>query len=124
VTRFSSEIAEGFTNPRNVGELASPDASALAVDPVCGDQIRLTVRIEGGRIADARFRAYGCAVALGTASILTGWIIGMTPAALLGIDAEAVTHRVGGLSPAQSHCANLAVEVLRTLAADCPGCTR
>jgi nitrogen fixation NifU-like protein len=124
MARFSSEIADGFTNPRNVGELALPDASARVVDPVCGDQIRLTVKIEAGQIADARFLAYGCAAALGTASILTSWIVGMTPAALLDIDAEAVTHRVGGLSPSQSHCATLAVEMLRALVADCPGCAR
>jgi NifU-like protein involved in Fe-S cluster formation len=120
VARFSTQIVTAFTHPRNVGELASPDASAVVADPVCGDQVHLTLRIAEGRIVDARFRAYGCAAALGTASILTEWVIGMAPAELLHIDEAAVTGRVGGLSPRQSHCAKLAVDVLRTLAAHCP----
>lgn len=86
-------------------------------DPVCGDQIQVTVCIADGRIAEARFLAYGCAAALGTASILTEWIIGMEPAALLELDEAMVTARVGGLTPGQSHCAGLAVTVLRALGA-------
>jgi nitrogen fixation NifU-like protein len=121
MARFSKAIAENFTHPRNVGELTSPDASALVADSVCGDQIRLTARLADGRIAEARFLAHGCAAALGTASIMTEWIIGMKPTALLELDEAMVTTVVGGLAPGQSHCASLAVSVLRALADSDPG---
>lgn len=118
MARFSDEIIEHFTHPRNVGELPEPDAGASVADPVCGDQVRLTVRVDDGRIREARFLAHGCAAALGTASIVTGWIIGMGTEDLARVDEDAVTRRVGGLAPGQSHCARLAVEVLHALAED------
>lgn len=119
MARFSKAIVDHFTNPKNVGEVPAPDASAHVADPVCGDQVHLSVRVADGRIVEARFRSHGCAAALGTASILTEWIVGMEPAALAGLDEAGVTAKVGGLTPGQSHCARLAVDVLRALAQDC-----
>ena len=121
MARFSDEIIEHFTHPKNVGELPEPDADAFVADPVCGDQVHLTVRLGDGRICEARFLAHGCAAALGTASILTEWVVGMGPGDLLGLDEGAVTRKVGGLAPGHSHCARLAVEVLHTLAEACGG---
>lgn len=118
VARFSNPIIEHFTHPMNVGELPAPDASARVADPVCGDQVHLSIRVVEGRIGEARFRAHGCAAALGTASIVTQWIVGMEPGDLAGLDEAAVTDEVGGLTPGQSHCARLAVEVLHALAED------
>jgi nitrogen fixation NifU-like protein len=116
MARFSDEIIEHFTHPRNVGELPDPDVSASVADPVCGDQVHLTACVDGGRICEARFLAHGCAAALGTASIVTAWIVGMGPEDLAHLDETAVTRRVGGLAPGHSHCARLAVEVLHALA--------
>ena len=116
MARFSEEIIEHFTRPKNVGELPEPDAGASVADPVCGDQVHLTVRVGDGRICEARFLAHGCAAALGTASIVTAWIVGMRPRDLAHVDEATVTQRVGGLAPNQSHCARLAVEVLHALA--------
>ncbi len=118
MARFSDEIIEHFTHPKNVGELPEPDAGASVADPVCGDQVHLTVHVSVGRICEARFLAHGCAAALGTASILTAWIVGMEPEDLARVDEATVTQRVGGLAPGQSHCARLAVEVLHALADD------
>jgi nitrogen fixation NifU-like protein len=118
MARFSDEIVEHFTHPKNVGELPEPDADASVVDPVCGGQVHLTVRMGDGRICEARFVAYGCAAALGTASIVAEWVVGMGPEDLASLDEAAVTQRVGGLAPGQSHCARLAMEVLHALADD------
>ncbi len=116
MARFSDAIIEHFTHPKNVGELPEPDADVSVADPVCGDQVHLTVRVGDGRICEARFLAHGCAAALGTASIVTAWIVGMGPEDLARVDGATVTQRVGGLAPNQSHCARLAVEVLHALA--------
>lgn len=119
MARFSEAIIEHFTHPQNVGELPAADASAFVADPVCGDQIRLSARMACGRIGEARFRAHGCAAALGTASIVTEWIVGMEPGDLTGLGEAEVTLKVGGLTPGQSHCARLAVEALHALAEGC-----
>jgi nitrogen fixation NifU-like protein len=116
MARFSDAIVEHFTHPKNVGEVPDPDAAAFVADPVCGDQVRLTARVVDGRVGEARVLAHGCAAMLGTASIVTEWIVGMRRGDLRGLDEAAVSRRVGGLAPGQSHCARLAVDVLHALA--------
>jgi nitrogen fixation NifU-like protein len=91
------------------------DIEAEVRNPVCGDQIHLFARLDNKRIVDCSFLAYGCAAALGTASILTEAMKDRTIEELAAIQEADVIKLVGGLSPSQRHCAHLAREVLVAL---------
>jgi nitrogen fixation NifU-like protein len=112
---YSREVLDHFQNPRNAGDVEAPDASAELENPACGDVLRLTVKIDGGRITDIRFRAKGCVSAMACGSALTELVKGRTPdeARLLG--REELVETVGGLPEASSHAGHLAIDTLQTL---------
>lgn len=116
--RFSPLIVEHFTNPANAGELSDPDLRAVVGNPVCGDQIDITVRLSDGVVQEAKFVAYGCAAALGTASVITSELSGRRPAELTTVTEDDIVRQVGGLAPDQRHCATLGRDVLHALASN------
>src|SRR5581483_10953864 len=67
--KYTDLVMEHLKNPRNVGEIDAPDAFAEVSNPVCGDTLRLTVRFEDGRVAEARFKTRGCGAAIATSSV-------------------------------------------------------
>jgi NifU-like protein involved in Fe-S cluster formation len=110
---YSEALKDHLTNPRNAGEVADPDAAAEETNPVCGDRLRLTLRLSGGRITEARFLAYGCPPTLACGSALTEMLEGLTLAEAAAVTRARVTEAVGGLPKRKQHAAALAVETLR-----------
>jgi nitrogen fixation NifU-like protein len=115
MSNFSSLIIDHFSNPRNMGELPLADLNAVVRSPVCGDQIHLFAQMQEDRIAECTFLAYGCAAAIGTASILTEAIQRRCIDELAMIDAAKIVQLVGGLSPSQRHCAQLGHDAIEAL---------
>ena len=111
---YSATFKDHLANPRNAGEL--PDANAVAeeTNPVCGDRLRLSLRIRDGRIQAARFLAYGCPPTLACGSALAEMIEGMTLEDALKLTRVEIVKAVGGLSARKQHAASLAIETLRT----------
>jgi len=68
---YSPQLLDHFQNPRNAGDLADAEATAETENPVCGDVIRLSLRIQNGHIAEIRFKAKGCVPAMGCGSAVT-----------------------------------------------------
>lgn len=114
--RFSPEVIDHFTNPRNCGRLAAADVTAFVGNPVCGDQILLTARVRDDEISEVTFEAFGCSAALAVASILTEQLDGMALADVAVLDPDRVADWAGGLSPDQRHVAVLGGDVARRLA--------
>jgi nitrogen fixation protein NifU and related proteins len=85
---YPAAIVDHDRAPRNLGRLADASHAAHADNPLCGDEIDLTLRIAGDQIADARFEGRGCALSRAAASILTGQLPGLTPAAARALAAE------------------------------------
>ena len=110
---YSETFKDHLANPRNVGELADADAVAEQSNPVCGDRLRLSLRIRGGRIEAARFLAYGCPPTLACGSALTEMIEGMALEDASHLSRRAITEAVGGLPARKQHAAALAIETLR-----------
>jgi len=112
---YSPEVLDHFQNPRNAGEAESPDATAELENPACGDILRLTLKLDAGRIAEIRFRAKGCVPAIACGSALTELLKGRTvnEAQLLG--REELVRAVGGLPEASSHASHLAMDTLQAL---------
>lgn len=114
--RFSPTVIDHFSTPRNCGRVPGADVSALVGNPVCGDQILLSARTDGARVAQIGFEAFGCSAALAVASILTEHLAGMTVDELDAVDADLILLWSGGLGPEQRHTAVLGADVCRRLA--------
>lgn len=110
---YSEIFKDHLANPRYAGEL--PDANAIAeeINPVCGDRLRLSLRLHGEVIAEARFLAYGCAPTLACGSALTEMLAGMTRGQASQLTRQDITRAVGGLPARKGHAAALAIETLR-----------
>ncbi len=105
-------------NPRNVGVLEDADGVGRAGNPVCGDLMEMSVRIQGDVIADIRFRTFGCGAAIATSSMATELIKGKTIGDALEISNRAIAEALDGLPPIKMHCSVLAAEALRATLAD------
>ena len=110
---YSDTFKEHLANPRNAGPLEGADAEAEQVNPVCGDRLRLALRVSGGRVEAARFLAYGCPPTIACGSALAGMLEGMTMDEAARVTRAEITEAAGGLPPRKQHAAALASETLR-----------
>jgi nitrogen fixation NifU-like protein len=110
---YSAKFKDHIANPRNVGELDDANAVAEETNPVCGDRLRLSLRVRDGRIEAARFLAYGCAPTLACGSVLAEMIEGMTTADALLLTKREIAHALERLPARKQHAASLAIETLR-----------
>lgn len=109
---YSAQLLEHFQNPRNAGELVDADAAAQRENPVCGDVVRLSLKIDAGRIVAIRFKAKGCVPAMACASALTELAAGKTLQEAKNLRCANLVAAVGGLPQASSHAAQLALDAL------------
>ncbi len=109
---YSRELLDYFQNPRNVGEIGDADGSAQLENPVCGDVLRFTIKVEHGRIVDIRFKARGCVPAMACGSALTALAKGKTISEAKRLKHEDLIKIVGGLPEASAHAGHLALDTL------------
>jgi len=112
---YSRGLLDHFQNPRNAGEIEPPDRTARLENPVCGDILELTLKLEGERIADIRFRAKGCVPAMACGSAITELVKGKSVEEARQISREELVRKVGGLPPASAHASHLALDTLAAL---------
>ncbi len=112
---MSPELIEHFRNPRNVGDLPAPAITVEVSNPICGDILRLSARIEDGRVAESRFKVRGCTASIAAGSALTELIAGRDRAELKKLTAADVERAVGGLSNESKHAAVLCIDAIRAL---------
>jgi len=110
---YGPVVMDHFMNPRNVGEIENADGVGRVGSPVCGDVMMMTIKVEDGRIADIRFRTFGCCAAIASSSIATEMIKGSTLEEALRVTNAAVVEALGGLPEAKVHCSVLAEQALR-----------
>jgi len=114
---YRDYILDHYRNPRNFGSLDRCDASAEDVNPLCGDQIKMELQVDGGKVSDVRFSGKGCAISQASASMLTEGVKGMTLAEIAKLTKDAVLENVGiGISPTRLKCATLGLRVLKSAA--------
>jgi NifU-like protein involved in Fe-S cluster formation len=111
---YSDLLRNYLTDVRRGGEIENSDAAAEEVNPVCGDRLRLSLRINDGRITEARFLAYGCPPTLACGSALTEMIEGLTIEEARALTREDITRALGGLPARKTHAAALAIETLHS----------
>jgi nitrogen fixation NifU-like protein len=110
---YSAQLLDHFQNPRNPGDVPGADAMAEIENPACGDVLRLTLKIESGRVAEIRFKAKGCVPAMACASALTELVNGHTLDETRALKRDTLIAAVGGLPQASTHAAQLALDALR-----------
>lgn len=110
---YNDKVMDFFMNPRNVGEIENPDGVGTVGNPVCGDVMRLFIKVENDKIVDAKFKTFGCVAAISTSSMVTELIKGKEVDEVLSITNKAVTKALGGLPKKKLHCSVLAEEALR-----------
>ena len=115
---YSEKVMDHFLHPRNIGEI--PDASGIGNvgNPVCGDIMRLYIKVEGGKIIDVKFKTFGCGAAISTSSMVTEMVKGKTIEEALTITNKAVAEALGGLPAIKMHCSVLAEEALKSAIED------
>lgn len=108
----NEKILEHFRNPHNAGNLAEPTAVVEVANPVCGDTMRLSVRVQHGRVAEARFKTQGCVASIAAGSMLTDLLAGRSLAEAREITALRISEALGELPAATMHAAELAMDAL------------
>ncbi|MGA9570051.1 MAG: iron-sulfur cluster assembly scaffold protein [Candidatus Acidiferrales bacterium] len=112
---FNEIILDHFRAPHNAGDLPDATATVEVTNPVCGDILRLAVRIENRRVAAARFKAQGCVAAIACSSQLTDILIGKLTAELYAITPHQISGALGDLPPATFHAAQLCTDAVAAL---------
>ena len=108
-------ILDHYRNPRNSGTLENPDASFEDINPLCGDKIRMDLKLKDGVVTDVKFKGRGCAISQASASLLTEQIKGKTLEEINKIGKEDVLENVGiNISAARLKCALLGLKVLKS----------
>jgi nitrogen fixation NifU-like protein len=113
-SQYSEKVMEHFKNPRNVGEIPDADGIGNVGNPVCGDIMRLYIKVKDNVIVDAKFKTYGCGAAIATSSMVTELVKGKTVDEALKISNRAVAEALGGLPPIKMHCSLLAEQALKS----------
>ena len=110
---YSEAFRDHLAHPRNAGELEDADSVTELTNPVCGDRLRLSLSLRGGRVQAARFLAYGCPPTLACGSVLTELLAGKTTAEAARLTRQDIVRALGGLPARKGHAAALAVETLQ-----------
>ena len=109
---YSDVLLDHFRHPRNYGSLESPDVSNEAFNPLCGDRIRIELRLDNGIVSEARFKGDGCAISMAAASLLTELILNK-PVDKLISDEDLIAALQSEIQPARVQCAILPLAALR-----------
>ncbi len=115
---YSEKVMDHFTNPRNVGELEDANGIGEIGNAKCGDIMKMYIRVEDGRIADVKFKTFGCGSAIATSSIATEMIKGKTIEEALQLTNKAVVEALDGLPAHKIHCSVLAEQSIKAAIAD------
>lgn len=117
---YSDKVIDHYENPRNVGSFDKNDTSigtGLVGAPSCGDVLKLQIKVEDGRITDARFKSYGCGAAIASSSLVTEWVKGKTLSEAETIRNTDIATELA-LPPVKIHCSILAEDSIRAAIAD------
>jgi nitrogen fixation NifU-like protein len=110
---YTEHVMDHFSNPRNVGEVEDADGVGQVGNPVCGDVMRMTIKVDAeDHITNIKFKTFGCGAAVATSSMVTEMVMGKSLAEAAEISNRTVAEALGGLPPQKMHCSNLAADAV------------
>lgn len=115
---YSKKVMQHFQHPHNMGEMKNPDGVGEVGNRICGDVMRIYIKVKDSRIADIKFQTLGCAAAIATSSMITDLAKGKTLEEAEKITRANVSDALEGLPPIKEHCSNLAADGLKAAIED------
>ena len=115
---YSEKVMEHFRHPQNVGTIENADGVGEVGNPVCGDIMKIYLKIEGDVIADVKFETFGCGSAIASSSMATEMIKGKKLSEALAVTNKAVAEALDGLPAHKMHCSVLAEEAIKSAVKD------
>ena len=109
---YSEKVMDHFNNPRNVGEIPDADGIGSEGNPVCGDMMKIFIKVDKEKITDIKFKTFGCGAAIAVSSMITEMAKGKTLDEALEITKESVADALDGLPAQKQHCSNLGADAL------------
>jgi nitrogen fixation NifU-like protein len=109
---YSEKVMEHFQNPRNVGVIEDADGVGKVGNPVCGDMMEFYIKVKDNRIADVKFKTFGCGAAIAVSSMVSEMAIGKTLEEAMEITNDDVAEALEGLPKNKLHCSNLGADAL------------
>ena len=110
---YNEKVMDHFMNPRNVGEIENPDGVGTYGSPVCGDMTSITIKVEDDKIADAKFKTFGCGSAIASSSMATEIMKGKSIDEVLDMTTKQIVSELGGLPENKVHCSVLAGHAIK-----------
>ena len=117
-TLYNDTVMDHFMNPRNLGDINDADGVGEVGAAACGDIMKISIKVEDGKITDARFKTFGCGSAIASSSMATELIKGRTLDEAKHFSNQEVVDALGGLPPVKIHCSVLAEEALKAAIED------
>jgi nitrogen fixation protein NifU and related proteins len=116
---YNQTVLQYFQEPKRIGVLPPPAIQVEVMNPICGDILRLSLEMAGGRVQTAAFQAKGCTASIAAGAALAEWAEGKSPAELAALTPAAIETLLDGLPNESKHAAALAADAARTAAAAC-----
>jgi len=110
---FSAQVLDHFEHPRNPGEVKDADVTVQLENPACGDILKLSIKVSGDQLIEARFLAKGCVPAMACGSLLTELIVGKPVKQIRVLTREELVQAIGGLPESSGHASHLAFDTLQ-----------
>ena len=115
---YTDLVIEHFQNPRNVGTLEDPSGTGTVGNSVCGDMMKFQIKVQDNRIADVKYRTFGCGAAIASSSMTSEMVQGKTLEEAEQLTDEEVAEALGGLPEQKMHCSNLAADAVHAAIED------
>ncbi len=109
---YTDKVMDHFSNPRNIGEIENADGVGEVGNPVCGDMMSFYINVEDDKIADIKFKTFGCVAAIAVSSMVTEMALGKTLDEAKKITKKSVAESLDGLPKEKMHCSNLGADAL------------
>ena len=109
---YTEKVMDHFSNPRNIGEIENADGVGEVGNPVCGDMMSFYINVKDNKIAEIRFKTFGCVAAIAVSSMVTEMAMGKTLDEAKQITKKSVAESLDGLPKEKMHCSNLGADAL------------
>ncbi|MBA7493734.1 Iron-sulfur cluster assembly scaffold protein IscU [subsurface metagenome] len=110
--KYSEKVMDHFMNPRNVGQIDNADGEGTVGNPICGDLMTFYIKVDSSRLADVKFKTFGCGAAIAVSSMVSEMAKGKTLDEAMKITNKMVVGELGGLPKNKLHCSNLGADAL------------
>jgi len=118
---YTEKVMDHFSNPRNIGEIENADGVGEVGNPVCGDMMSFYINVKDDKIADIKFKTFGCVAAIAVSSMVTEMALGKTLDEAKKITKKSVAESLDGLPKEKMHCSNLGADALAKAIEDFEG---